>query len=213
MTEIENERGVNVSLQSQATWRLFCLSSNTRLSFNRNGRSRRLRMSWLGLCRGWVARETWDWPRRTLAANFLTPASRITFPMACWSGIPSSTAAKINRRANSGSRTSRAKPSSQSLLVLAMMHHLQIVGPIPLRKANVLALRGFIPLFESENPGLNPSSYRNIKRVKPPTEGVNPPGSHILPNNQLHPETDDCRPARKSSRPHTLFHLRSVGCT
>src|SRR6185312_11143 len=110
-------------------------------------------MSWLGLCRGWMARETWEWSRRTFVANSFTPASRITFPMACWMGIPSSTAAKINRRANSGSRKSCAKPCSQSLLALAM-HHLQIVDPELLREANVLALRGFVSAKQQQNNSL-----------------------------------------------------------
>ena len=108
----------------QAAWRLPGPSSRARLSRRRSGFSRRFKVAWVGLCRGWIARSTFGLAICACSANSFTPIARITFPKAVWIGTPSSMAARRKSRANSGSRRSCASPSFQSRLRRAMSHFL-----------------------------------------------------------------------------------------
>src|SRR3990170_1991642 len=83
-----------------------------------------------------------------LSENSFTPMARITFPSASRSGTPSAAAARRNSRAKAGFWRSRAKPSFQSLLRLAMCGRLQVIGPVPSGSLDVLGLRSLVAAEE-----------------------------------------------------------------
>src|SRR5260221_12065694 len=73
--------------------------------------------------------------------------------------MPSSTDASRNSRANSRFRRSRANPTFQSLLRLAMAFRLQVILPKVLRATNVFRLRRLAPPDEQND---------DRRAVKPP---------------------------------------------
>src|SRR5574341_11793 len=85
-----------------------------------------------------------------LSENSFTPMARITLPSASRSGTPSAAAARRNSRAKTGFWRSRAKPSFQSLLRLAMCGHLQVIGPVPPGSLDILGL-GTLVAAEEKN--------------------------------------------------------------
>lgn len=78
-----------------------------RLSCNRKGARRRFSVSWVGLCRGWIARCTFGRGIPTWTANSVIPIARMILARAYCTVRPSSMAAKRKARANAVAEPSR----------------------------------------------------------------------------------------------------------